>query len=135
MKPLTWMNRTGTALEPYVRSLFWNHASDLLVIVDDVALPVGRYRLRSRGSAGGHNGLRSLESTFGSREYARLRVGIHPAGDDKVPGDLAAFVLSPFEPDEREVVVSLMPRFADAAERWLHDGIEAAMNLHNQNPN
>lgn len=135
MKPLTWMNLTGRALEPYARSLFWDHRSDLLVVVDDVALPVGRFRLRARGSAGGHNGLKSLESTFGSREYARLRVGIGPAGDREVAGDLADFVLAPFEPDERDTVVSLMPRFADAAESWLHDGIEAAMNLHNQNPN
>lgn len=135
MKPLTWMNLTGRALEPYSRSLFWNHESDLLAVVDDVALPVGRYRLRSRGGAGGHNGLKSLESTFGSREYARLRVGVRPAGDREVPGDLAAFVLAPFEPDERDIVVSLLPHLADAAETWLHDGIEAAMNLHNQNPN
>lgn len=135
LKPLTFMNLSGRVLEPYVRHPFWNPATDLLVVVDDVALAVGRYRLRARGSAGGHNGLKSIEAALRSREYARLRIGIHPAGDDPVPADLAAFVLAPFEPHERDQVLSLMPRLTDAAEQWLHSGIEAAMNLHNQNPN
>jgi len=135
LKPLTFMNLSGRALEPYARHPFWSPVTDLLVVVDDVALPVGRYRLRSRGSAGGHNGLKSLEASLRTRDYPRLRIGIHPAGDDPVPADLAPFVLAPFEPHERDAVLSLMPRFTDAAELWLRSGIGAAMNLHNQNPN
>lgn len=135
LKPLTYMNLSGRALVPYLRDPSWSPATDLLVIVDDVALPVGRYRLRSRGSPGGHNGLRSIEATLCTRDYARLRIGIRPAGDEDIPGDLAAFVLAPFEPDEAEAVLSLMPRFTNAVERWLHEGIEAAMNLHNKQPN
>ena len=78
MKPLTYMNLSGKVLVPYLRRPFWSPATDLLVVVDDVALPLGRYRLRARGSAGGHNGLKSVEQAIGSREYPRLRIGIHP---------------------------------------------------------
>ena len=68
LEPLTYMNLSGKVLIPYLRRPFWSPATDLLVIVDDVALPVGRYRLRAHGSAGGHNGLKSIEQTIGSRE-------------------------------------------------------------------
>lgn len=132
VKPQTYMNLSGRALQPYLRRLFWNAARDLFIVVDDVALPVGRYRLRARGSAGGHNGLKSVEQALDSQEYARLRIGIAPAEPEPDVGELADFVLSPFGTAEREEILSLMPRFLDATERWLHDGIEAAMNLHNR---
>jgi peptidyl-tRNA hydrolase, PTH1 family len=135
VKPLTYMNLSGAVLKPYLRRPTWSAATDLLVVVDDVALPVGRYRLRANGSAGGHNGLKSIEQTLGSRDYARVRVGIQPAEPERRVGDLAGFVLSPFGKREREDVLALMPRLVDAVELWLRDGIERAMNAHNRPPN
>lgn len=132
VKPRTFMNLSGQVLKPYVRRPFWAAATDLLVMVDDVALPLGSYRLRSRGSAGGHNGLRSVEHALGTRDYARLRIGIAPNVEgSEVGGDLARYVLAPAGKDERREIVELMPRFTDAAETWLREGIEKAMNMHN----
>lgn len=134
VKPQTYMNLSGAALAPYLRRPFWSAKQDLLVVVDEVALPVGRYRLRPTGSAGGHNGLKSIERTLGTQEYGRLRVGIAPTDDDRRIGDLADFVLSPFDSHEREEILSLLPRFTDAVELWLRDGMIAAMNVHNRSP-
>ena len=134
VKPQTYMNLSGAALAPYLRRPFWSASRDLLVVVDEFALPVGRYRLRPQGSAGGHNGLKSIEHALRSQEYARLRVGIAPADERRQVGDLAEFVLSPFDAAEHDEVLSLMPRFVDAAELWLRDGIVAAMNTHNRQP-
>ena len=130
VKPLTYMNLSGQALRPYLRRPSWSAASDLMVVVDEVAIPLGTYRLRARGSAGGHNGLRDLENTLGTQAYPRLRVGIKPLDDRRI-GDLAGFVLSPFSSDERPVVLELLPRLQDAIEIWLRDGIIKAMNIHN----
>jgi PTH1 family peptidyl-tRNA hydrolase len=132
VKPQTYYNRSGDALRPYLRQPFWAPATELLVVCDDVALPVGRYRLRPQGSAGGSNGLKSIERTLGTQNYARLRIGTKPA-DDRVIGDLADFVLSPFDPIERQDVLDLMPKLVDASETWLREGILAAMNKHNAN--
>lgn len=105
----------------------------MLVIVDEVQLPVGKFRLRARGSAGGHNGLRSVEAAIGNQEYARLRIGVGPSEERKnVYKDLADFVLAPFAKDEREDIISLMPRLNMAVETWLREGIERAMNEHNR---
>ena len=134
VKPQTYMNLSGQALTTYVRRPFWSARRDLLVVVDDVALAVGRYRLRSRGSAGGHNGLKSIERTLDTQEYGRLRIGIAPADEQRQVGDLADFVLAAFDKAEREEILSLMPRFTDAVELWVRDGIEAAMNTHNRSP-
>ena len=133
LKPLTWMNLSGAALRPFVRRAGWSATTDLMVIVDEVALPLGRMRLRGGGSAGGHNGLRSIEQALGSQEYPRLRIGIQPADPRRV-GDLSDFVRSPFSRDEREQMLALLPRVRDAVETWLRDGIETAMNLHNREP-
>jgi len=134
VKPQTYMNLSGAVLKPYLRRPFWSAKADLLVIVDEFALPVGRYRLRPQGSAGGHNGLKSIEHALRSQEYARLRIGIAPADERRQTGDLADFVLSSFGKSERDEVLSLMPRFVDAAELWVRDGIVAAMNTHNRQP-
>jgi PTH1 family peptidyl-tRNA hydrolase len=131
IKPLTYMNLSGKVLIPFLRRAFWSAATDLLVVVDDVALPVGRYRLRAQGSSGGHNGLKSIEQTIGGREYARLRIGIRPAEPERGIGELADFVLSPFGSADRHTVMDLMPRFTDATEVWLRSGIGAAMTAHN----
>jgi PTH1 family peptidyl-tRNA hydrolase len=131
VKPLTYMNLSGAVLRPYLRRESWSAASDLLVVLDDVALPVGSLRLRARGSHGGHNGLRSIEQALGSRDYARLRVGIKPVEPERRIGDLADFVLSPFGKTEREEVLALLPRCAEAVERWMRDGVERAMSIVN----
>ena len=134
VKPQTVMNLSGAAHIPYQRLPTFTAATDLFVIVDDVALPVGRYRLRARGSHGGHNGLRSVEQALGSREYARLRIGVAPDDTQRRVGDLADFVLSDFGCQERETILALMPNVVAATETWLRDGIERAMNAHNREP-
>jgi len=132
VKPQTYMNLSGQALKNYVRRPFWSASKDLLVVVDEVQLPVGRFRIRARGSAGGHNGLKSVEQALGSRDYPRLRIGVGPSEERKgIYKDLADFVLSPFARDEREDVLGLLPVLAAATETWLRDGVEKAMNLHN----
>ena len=135
IKPHTYMNLSGQALKNYVRRPFWSAAKDLLVVVDEVQLPVGRARIRARGSAGGHNGLKSVEQALGSQEYARLRIGVGPSEERKgIYKDLADFVLAPFARDERDDVLSLLPTLTGAVETWLKDGVEKAMNLHNRAP-
>jgi PTH1 family peptidyl-tRNA hydrolase len=133
IKPQTYMNLSGQVLRPYVRRPFWSAAKDLIVVVDEVALPVGRMRLRARGSAGGHNGLRSIEAALGSQDYPRLRVGVGPSEERKgIYTDLADFVLAPFARDEREDIISMMPRFEGAISTWMRDGIDRAMNAYNR---
>ncbi len=135
IKPLTYMNLSGNALRNYLRRTLWSPAKDLLVVVDEVALPVGRYRLRARGSAGGHNGLKSVEQAIGSQEYARLRIGVGPSEERRgIYNDLSDFVLAPFARDEREDVLALMPSLENAVDIWLREGIERAMNAHNRRP-
>jgi PTH1 family peptidyl-tRNA hydrolase len=133
VKPQTFMNLSGQALKNYVRRPFWSAAKDLLIVVDEVQLPVGRMRIRPRGSAGGHNGLKSVEAALDSREYARLRIGVGPSEERKgIYKDLADFVLAPFARDEREDILALMPDLTAAVETWLREGAEKAMNLHNR---
>jgi len=135
IKPLTYMNLSGNVLRAFLRRPFWTPPKDLLVVVDEVALPVGRYRLRARGSAGGHNGLRSVEAAIGNQEYPRLRIGVGPSEERKgIYKDLADFVLAPFARDEREDVIALMPTLENAVELWMREGIERAMNAHNRRP-
>jgi PTH1 family peptidyl-tRNA hydrolase len=135
VKPQTYMNLSGQALKNYARRPFWSAAKDLLVVVDEVQIPVGRFRIRARGSAGGHNGLKSVEAALGNQEYPRLRIGVGPSEERKgVYGDLADFVLAPFARDEREGVLTLLPPLTATVETWLKDGVEKAMNLHNRAP-
>ena len=132
VKPQTFMNRSGTILGPLRAAPGFDAQRDLLLIVDEVQLDLGRFRLRSKGSAGGHNGLKSVESALGLADYARLRIGVGP-----VPGDypdMADFVLEPFRRDERAVIEDLMDPMADAVETWITDGIEIAMTRHNKKP-
>ncbi len=131
VKPQTYMNLSGSALTTFMRREGWDPTHDLLVISDEVALPAGTMRLRSKGSAGGHNGLKSIEGTLGTREYARLRLGVGPTEPRQAIGDLADFVLAPFGRLDAQLVKDLLPRVADACACWIRDGIERAMNLHN----
>jgi len=125
VKPLRYMNRSGGPLRAAVRQTDVDVESDLLVVADDIDLPLGRIRLRRSGSAGGHNGLRDIISTFGTSEFNRLRVGVGRAGD------AVDHVLASFKPDERELADEMVALGADAAERWMSDGIDEAMNVFN----
>ena len=102
--------------------------ADLLVVVDDVDLPFGRLRARAYGSAGGHNGLKSIVERLGTSEFPRLRLGV---GRGDARRDLANHVLSTFEPDERAELDSFIARAADAAEMFAAEGIEKVMNMYN----
>ena len=132
LKPQTFMNLSGAALRPYLRRETWSAASDLLVVVDEVALALGRFRLRASGSAGGHNGLKSIEAAVGDPGYARLRLGIRPADDTRPVGDLSDFVLDRFGKAERATVVSLLPDLTELVDMWSRDGVLAAMNAFNR---
>jgi PTH1 family peptidyl-tRNA hydrolase len=134
VKPLTYMNLSGEVLVPWLRRPAWSAATDLLAVVDDVAIPVGTWRLRAEGSSGGHNGLKSIEKQVGSREYARLRIGIKPLETDRAAVPLDAFVLAPFAAAEREATLALFPRLVEVAERWVHEGVTAAMHLQTRTP-
>jgi PTH1 family peptidyl-tRNA hydrolase len=130
VKPQTYMNLSGAVLRPYLRRAGWSPLRDLMIVVDEVALPLGSYRFRAGGSAGGHNGLKSIEAALGHQEYARLRVGIAPPSD-RDRGDLSDYVLSEFGKSDASVVRELMPTFVDAIEMWMKDGIAPVMNRFN----
>jgi peptidyl-tRNA hydrolase, PTH1 family len=127
IKPLTFMNLSGAALRPYLRRPFWSAATDLMIVVDEAALPLGRYRFRAKGSAGGHNGLKSVEGAVGSQEYSRLRIGIAPE-EPRQRGVLKDFVLDDFGKREEAVIRELMPVFTEALELWIKSGILPVMN-------
>lgn len=133
VKPLTFMNLSGAVLKPWLRRPFWAATKDLMVVSDEVQLEVGTFRFRSRGSAGGHNGLKSIEHALGSQEYARLRIGVGPAKDDQRRiGDLADYVLDDLGKTERDVVRALLPEFDEALRAWVAEGIEPVMNRFNR---
>ena len=110
LKPQTYMNLSGAVLRPYLRRPSFSTAADLLVVVDDVALAVGRFRLRAQGSAGGHNGLKSIEAAVGGREYARLRIGVGPQPERERRGNLADYVTDRMGKSDRIAVEALFPR-------------------------
>lgn len=130
LKPQTYMNRSGAALAP-LRSLpDFDYSQHLLILVDDVALPLGRFRLRGAGSAGGHNGLKSIEGVLQRQDYARLRIGVGPVptGED----GLSDFVLGTFDAEERKILEELLDPMGQAVEAWIQDGIELAMTRFNR---
>jgi PTH1 family peptidyl-tRNA hydrolase len=128
IKPQTYMNLSGEVLRPYRRRPFWSAATDLLVVVDEVQLPVGRYRFRAKGSAGGHNGLKSIEQHLESPAYPRLRIGVGPAEGQQRDMVLTDYVLSDFDAEDAAVVRGLLPELAAAVEVWVQDGITPVMN-------
>jgi PTH1 family peptidyl-tRNA hydrolase len=125
-KPLTFMNLSGQAVGEIAR-YFKVDVPDLLIVVDEVQLPLGRLRARARGSAGGHNGLKSVIAHLGDA-FPRLRIGV---GRGEQQRDLADHVLSRFEKDEAAEVERMTARAADAAEMFITSGIEAVMNAFN----
>ena len=125
-KPLTFMNRSGEAVAALAR-YYDVDGVDLLVVVDDIDIPFGRLRARPYGSAGTHNGLRSVVERLGT-QFPRLRVGV---GRGDARRDLADHVLAKFEPAEREQLESIITRAADAAEMFAAEGIVKVMNTYN----
>ena len=117
LKPTTFMNRSGAALASLRADPTFAPERDLLILVDDFQIPLGTFRLRPDGSAGGHNGLRSIEGALQSQQYARLRIGVGPLPEGTA--DWSDYVLAPFEPAEIEQVESLMPQMIDAVDKWL----------------
>lgn len=128
VKPQTFMNLSGSALRPFLKREGFAPANDLMIIVDEVAVPVGEYRLRAAGSPGGHNGLKSIEAHLKSATYPRLRIGIKPIDERRVIGDLADFVLHTMPRDERDLVEAQYDRISTALELWLADGTEKAVS-------
>lgn len=128
LKPLTFMNRSGQSVSEAVNFYKIDPSQDLLVIVDDVALPCGTIRLRADGSAGGHNGLIDIEQKLGRNAYARLRIGIDPPG--QIPQK--DYVLGRFREDQLPLVESAIEDAVDAASIWSAKGITEAMNRFNR---
>jgi PTH1 family peptidyl-tRNA hydrolase len=122
--PLTMMNESGEALRAL--SVPVQH---VLIVCDDVNLPLGTLRLRPQGSAGGHHGLQSCLDALGTEEVPRLRVGV---GAEPLPRDLDGFVLSPFASAERPMMARAVEQAQDACDAWAMDGLEAAMNRFNR---
>jgi PTH1 family peptidyl-tRNA hydrolase len=127
-KPLTFMNLSGTAIVALLQ-FYKIDPVDLLVVVDDVNIDLGRLRLRPGGSAGGHNGLKSVIGSLGSEQFARMRIGVG-RGDQR--RDLADHVLARFDAGERSTVAGMVDRAADAVELFIAEGINAAMNRYNR---
>ena len=129
-RPLTYVNRSGRAVEALARGGDAPRPEeDLLVLVDDVDLPPGELRLKARGSSGGHNGLQSVEEALGTRDYARLRLGVGRPADDRV--ELAEWVLAPPAAAEEEAILGVFDRAVEAVECWIAEGAGAAMNRFN----
>ena len=129
-KPMTFMNLSGVA----VRRLMERYEvppSNLIVLVDEADLPLGTIRVRPRGSAGGHNGLKSIIGALGSIDFARVRMGVQP---DRPVSDRAVHVLGRFRRDQLESVADMVERAVDAVEVIVREGVEPAMNRFNRRP-
>jgi len=129
VKPRTYMNRSGLVFRELLDLEDFDVVEDLLVVVDDAALDVGRVRFRPEGGPGGHNGLKSISGALRSHEYPRLRIGVgtKPGGED-----LSDWVLAPMPVEDEDVVVGLLPELTQGVELWLEEGVEAAMNRFNR---
>jgi PTH1 family peptidyl-tRNA hydrolase len=128
LKPLTYMNLSGEAVQGLAH-YFKIDPADILIVADDVNLPLGRLRIRKTGTEGGHNGLRSVAQILGTIDYPRLRVGVG-MGDGR--RELADHVLSRFEKDEIPGIEAAIARAADAAEAFVTSSIDAVMNTYNR---
>ncbi|MDR0692752.1 MAG: aminoacyl-tRNA hydrolase [Prevotellaceae bacterium] len=130
IKPSTYMNLSGKAVN------YWMQAGrvpveNVLVIVDDLALPFGKLRLRPEGSDGGHNGLKHINETLGHQNYARLRMGI---GNAFLKGQQIDYVLGPFDEDEKNALPELLGRAAEVIKSFGAIGVERTMTQFNKNP-
>jgi PTH1 family peptidyl-tRNA hydrolase len=128
MCPLTFMNLSGQAVQP-ARDFYKLENSEVLVVCDDFALPIGKIRLRASGSSGGQKGLDDILRRLGSDDVPRLRIGIGPVPEG---WDGANFVLGKFSAEEAGQVPDVVQRAADAVATWVRDGLAKAMNQYNQ---
>ncbi len=135
-KPETFMNLSGVSVAALVRELEIDAKQDLIVLYDDFALPLGTIRIRERGSAGGHNGVKSISGSLGTEEWLRIRIGIAPdlpeAARTLSGGRQRDFVLTPFRKAELAVLDEVLDRVKQAVEMVLTDGVSAAMNEFNR---
>jgi PTH1 family peptidyl-tRNA hydrolase len=127
LKPTTYMNDSGRSVQPAM-AFFQCSPAEIMVVLDDLALPAGRLRIRKGGSSGGHNGLKDIERALGSDQYPRLRLGID-APPPRVPG--RDYVLGRFSSDQRKAIEPALERSASAILTWIELGIDAAMNKYN----
>jgi len=128
LKPNTYMNRSGRSVAEAVNFYKLDPTQDVLVFVDEIALPAGALRLRAKGSAGGHNGLADIQTFLGTDAYCRCRIGIDPPGI--IPQ--ADYVLGKFTDEQRAAIGPAIKAAADAAEHWMAEGIASAMNTFNE---
>ena len=128
LKPLTYMNLSGESIGEAVRFYKIDETSRLIVVSDDISLDVGQLRMRKKGSAGGHNGLKNIISHLGSEEFMRIRIGV---GDKRAGSDLVDYVLGSFSKEEKKILDETKRNAVLAIETIISDGIDKAMNLYN----
>ncbi len=128
LEPQTYMNLSGEAVAQVMR-YYQIDLSCLMIVTDDVTLPLGQLRIRINSGAGGHNGLKSVEACLGTNRYPRLRIGV----GDRVEGDLSSHVLGRFSEEEAKLVPGVLERVIKALEIWLDVGLTSAMNFANKN--
>jgi len=131
LKPLTFMNLSGRSVQAAM-SFYQLTPADIVIVLDDLALPCGRLRLRGSGSSGGHNGLKDIERALGTNEYPRLRIGIDPAPPPIRGKD---YVLGRFTTEQRKLLEPAIDRACGAITTWIDKGIESAMSLFNAEEN
>jgi PTH1 family peptidyl-tRNA hydrolase len=130
LKPLTYMNRSGQAIRA-VMDWYKIPATSVLVVYDDMDLPIGRMRLRLSGSAGGHNGIKSTIAHLGTKDFPRFRIGIDKPADAGLEKSTVSYVLGKFAPDEKPIIAEVLQLVADAIELSMKQGVEKAMSLYN----
>lgn len=133
LKPLTFMNDSGRSAQA-VGHFYKTTPAQTLVVYDDVDLSLGRLRFRTSGSAAGHNGIRSLISSFGTQDFPRLKVGIAPADGRPAGERMVGHVLGSFRAEEQPALQNVIQRAADAVLATLERGLDAAMNVFNRQP-
>ena len=129
VKPQTYMNLSGESVREVIDFYKIDEKNELIVISDDVSLDVGQIRIRKKGSAGGHNGLKNIILHLGHDEFHRVKMGV---GKKPEGYDLVDYVLGHFPKEEREIMDESAGRAADAVEVMITDGADAAMNLYNK---
>jgi PTH1 family peptidyl-tRNA hydrolase len=125
VKPETFMNLSGQCVRQFM-DFYQAQPTDLLVVCDDINLPLGKLRVRARGTHGGHNGLRDIQNHLGTTEYPRLRIGVDAPDEDAVE-----HVLGRFRPSEKAVIDDSVSLAAQAVGLWIREGVEACMNQYN----